>query len=113
MVMLWLRFFNHGILQRNFRKMTINFPIIPFIKSSFYNTVYLTITWSIPVYPKHSVINGLHYISNSGWPGDVVKSDITSREITAMEVDDLPVELPESDVLFEEEDMVVDLMVIA
>ena len=35
-----------------------------------------------------------------------------SREITAMEVDDITVELPEGDVLFEEEDMVVDLMVI-
>ena len=38
------------------------------------------------------------------------KSDISMREISAMEIDD--VELPESDVKFEEEDMVVDLMVI-
>ena len=51
----------------------------------------------------------IHLNFISGWPGEAKKCDISSREITAMEIDDIP--LPETDVKFQEEDMVIDLMV--
>ena len=59
MDMLWLPFFLPIILSRDYRKMTIHghFPIIPLEKPPF-------ISQSIPMDPKHSLINGLHCNKN-------------------------------------------------
>ena len=56
------KFFYHEILQRNYRKMTINghFPIIPLKNCHLQQSPLLT--WYIPMDPKHSIIKGPHCI---------------------------------------------------
>ena len=56
----WPKYFYHGILPRDYRKMTIkrSFSYNSFVKLSLYNMIHLT--RSIPMDPKYSVIKGLH-----------------------------------------------------
>ena len=52
--------FYHGIYRRNFRKVIMKWPFFYnfLVKLSLYNTI----TWSIPLDPKHSVLMRLHCI---------------------------------------------------
>ena len=58
--------FYHGILQRNYRKMTIkwSFSYNSFVKFPLYKHDSL-VTLSIPMDPKYSVIKGLHCMHTS------------------------------------------------
>ena len=58
------KIFNHGILQRNFRKMTIrwSFSYVSFVKLSLYNTIHLQhnpFLWT-----QNIIIEPVHEISN-------------------------------------------------
>ena len=58
------QFFYHGILQRNYRKMTIKWSFsYSFVKLSLYNKIDLQ---PIPKDLKHSAIKGLHCTKYQG-----------------------------------------------